>query len=181
MKTTISNLKRQTGVALVISLILLVLVSILGLAGIRSTGMQQKMAANYRDAELSFQATESALRGAETTMLAQGNELLPSNDGTTGVWALDSMDPNTGNALSWWHERDSDWWDNNATAQNIALENINSDPQTIIEYQHFIADDLLLGDGSRPTGLVYYRITARGTGGSDNANTQLQSTFARRY
>ncbi len=53
---------KQGGIALVVALVLLVAVTLLGLAGIRGTTLQEKMAGNYFDRETAFQAAEAALR-----------------------------------------------------------------------------------------------------------------------
>ncbi|MBB1472616.1 pilus assembly protein [Luteimonas sp. MC1782] len=60
---------RQRGVSLVIVLVLLVATSILGIAVLRSTAMQERMSANQRDRSLAFQAAESALRYAQDVAL----------------------------------------------------------------------------------------------------------------
>jgi type IV pilus assembly protein PilX len=63
---------RQRGVSLVIVLVLLVATSLLGIAVLRSTAMQERMSANQRDRSLAFQAAESALRYAQDVVLAGG-------------------------------------------------------------------------------------------------------------
>ena len=66
----------QRGVALVVALILLVVITLVGLAAVRGTIMQQKMTANFYDREIAFQATEAALRQAEA--LVQVAAVVPS-------------------------------------------------------------------------------------------------------
>jgi type IV pilus assembly protein PilX len=61
--------RHQRGVSLVIVLVLLVATSILGIAVLRSTAMQERMSANQRDRSLAFQAAESALRYAQDVAL----------------------------------------------------------------------------------------------------------------
>lgn len=63
---TRSRLHQQSGVALVVALILLVLVTLVGLAAIRGTTMQQQMTSNFFDRETAFQSDEAALRVAES-------------------------------------------------------------------------------------------------------------------
>jgi type IV pilus assembly protein PilX len=53
---------------LLIALVLLIVMTLLGLASIRSTSMQERMGANMFDRNLAFQAVESALREAESTI-----------------------------------------------------------------------------------------------------------------
>lgn len=55
----------QRGSTLLISLILLLLFTIVGMASVRNVGFNQKMSSNYRDADLSFQAAEAVLREGE--------------------------------------------------------------------------------------------------------------------
>jgi type IV pilus assembly protein PilX len=55
----------QRGVALVVALILLVVITLVGLAAVRGTIVQQKMSANMYDRQIAFQAAEAALRQAQ--------------------------------------------------------------------------------------------------------------------
>ncbi|HEY5758074.1 MAG TPA: PilX N-terminal domain-containing pilus assembly protein, partial [Steroidobacter sp.] len=52
---------RQHGAALVISLLLLLIMTLLGLGASQSTRLQERMAGNQRDQELALQAAEAAL------------------------------------------------------------------------------------------------------------------------
>lgn len=55
----------QRGVALAVVLILLLIMTLLGLAAMRGTLMQERMTAGQTDRSLSFQASEAALREGE--------------------------------------------------------------------------------------------------------------------
>lgn len=55
---------RQRGVALAVALILLVVITLVGLAAVSGTLVQQKMSANFYDRQIAFQDTEAALREA---------------------------------------------------------------------------------------------------------------------
>lgn len=67
--------KRQRGAVLLIALIMLLLLTIIGMAGMRDTNMQEKMAGNLRDQNLAFQAAEAGLRFAEQQAKGQYNSL----------------------------------------------------------------------------------------------------------
>jgi type IV pilus assembly protein PilX len=67
------NARHQKGVALIVSLILLVLATLIGLAGVRTTNLQEHMSANMYDRSLAFQRAESALRAGESAITANGN------------------------------------------------------------------------------------------------------------
>ena len=60
-----SRIKQQQGVALIVSLVILVLVTVAGVATMESTGMQLKMANASRDRQQAFEAAEAALRLVE--------------------------------------------------------------------------------------------------------------------
>lgn len=63
-------LKSQSGVVLVVSLIMLLLLTLIGLSGMQSTGLEEKMAGNMRDRNVAFQAAEAALRDAEQYLVS---------------------------------------------------------------------------------------------------------------
>lgn len=71
---------KQQGVSLLVVLILLVVMSVLGIAVMRSSVMQERMAANLRDRSLTTQAVESAL--AQAMLALQGD---PMNGVTTDL------------------------------------------------------------------------------------------------
>lgn len=60
----------QSGASLVVVLILLVVMTILGLAVMRTTLLEERMSANMYDRSLAFQQAESALREAEAAVRA---------------------------------------------------------------------------------------------------------------
>ncbi len=70
---TVSAARDQQGVALIVVLILLIVMSILGIVIMRSSAMQERMSANLRDRSLGFQAAEGALRFAQDQVLGAGN------------------------------------------------------------------------------------------------------------
>lgn len=59
------KIRRQAGAALVVVLVLLLIMTLLGLASLRNTIMEERMSANLLDRSLMFQAAESALRQGE--------------------------------------------------------------------------------------------------------------------
>lgn len=65
-----TNKHGQHGVALVVALILLVVITLIGIAASSGTILQQKMSSNFYDRALAFQATEAALQVAETSLPA---------------------------------------------------------------------------------------------------------------
>ena len=60
-----SRRSRQRGVALVVVLILLLVATLLALANVRNTLLEERMGASVLDRSLAFQAAEAALREGE--------------------------------------------------------------------------------------------------------------------
>lgn len=61
--------RRQSGVALIVALILLVVITVIGLAAIRTSTLQEKMAGNTFDRAQAFQVAEATLQLASATIL----------------------------------------------------------------------------------------------------------------
>lgn len=69
---------RQRGISLLVVLILLLVMSVLGIAVLRSSAMQERMAANMYDRSRSFQAAEMALREAQSYLEEPDHDWLAS-------------------------------------------------------------------------------------------------------
>ncbi len=57
--------KSQYGAVMIVSLVLLVVLTLLGITGSQFAGLEEKMAGNLRDYNIAFQAAEAGLRDAE--------------------------------------------------------------------------------------------------------------------
>jgi len=62
-------------VALVVALILLIVITLVGLAAVSGTIMQNKMASNQYDRQIAFQSAASALRVARDRLLSHPDEI----------------------------------------------------------------------------------------------------------
>jgi type IV pilus assembly protein PilX len=65
----VGSMHRQQGVSLLVVLILLVVMSLLGIAVLRSSGMQERMSANLRDRNDALQAAETGLVRAQADVI----------------------------------------------------------------------------------------------------------------
>jgi len=74
-------------VALVVALILLVVITLVGLAAVRGTIMQQKMASNLYDRQVAFQNTEAAMRAA-TALVSTNPGIIARNCQAASVVCL---------------------------------------------------------------------------------------------
>ncbi|TCK05937.1 pilus assembly PilX family protein [Marinobacterium mangrovicola] len=58
--------KDESGAALIVALIMLLLITIIGVSAMQTTTMEERMAGNLRDRHVAFQAAEAALRQGES-------------------------------------------------------------------------------------------------------------------
>jgi type IV pilus assembly protein PilX len=178
------NYRLQQGSVLVISLILLLVMTLLGLSAMQNSVMEEMMAGNTRDKHLAFQSAEAALRDAENRILSYTSEPTPTTDGASEIWVQNSPDPVTTNATNWWCEVNCNesWWLNHAIphSKSAKLGPISA-PYTIVEDEEFLKDSFNMGQQHDEAGKVSYRITARGTGGTNNSLSLLRSSYTRRY
>jgi len=192
MRTTVLRspnplLHTQQGFVLVVALILLLVLTILGLAAAQSTSLEERMAGNYRNNTLAFQAAEAGLRAAESCIssgvaacggfAANANGVYLFNPGappppstaTTPLWNVANFWATAGNTMTY------------TTASGMNFPNVASQPQIIIEEMPPVAQPggnigtQQYGGGA--PGIQLYRITVLGTGGDSSANVMLQAIF----
>ncbi|MBD9367541.1 pilus assembly protein [Xanthomonas sp. XNM01] len=102
-RNTLSTARRQRGAALYVALIMIVLLALIGIVGMQVAGLQERMAANYRNTNLAFQAAEADVRGRECFVEGLVNRTGTCADQTVDVEQTcdDGFDPTTwANALS---------------------------------------------------------------------------------
>lgn len=176
---------KETGAVLIFCLVFLLILTMMGVASMESTILEERMAGNMQDHGRAFQAAEAALQAGEDWLAGQLFWPATSNDGSTPTWLRDALDPDTANSAPWWNEpaRDNNnWWRDNA----VALGGFNSlaeNPGYIIE-EYFTAttgQSIAIGTGTQNRVQVFHRVTARGTGENDATVVQLQSTFVKTY
>jgi type IV pilus assembly protein PilX len=88
-----NNSNHQSGAVLVISLIMLLLLTLIGISSIQTTSLEEKMAGNLRDRNIAFQAAESAIRDAEQDIRGIGTTpRSPAISGITDFYINCNMD-----------------------------------------------------------------------------------------
>ncbi len=173
---TASRRVNQQGAALVISLIILVIMTMLGLATIRGVTQQERMAGNSQSRNISFQATEKTLRDIEEVL---GNTS-PRITQTIGTCAVTSTlmtcgTPTASSTPRWTDSNFTDWTDRpNAVGTGV----LAITPQYFVEYMGntFSCNP---NDVAAANNCFRYRITVRsGDGTSGRAFVVLQSIYA---
>lgn len=94
--------RRQSGAVLYISLVLLIVLTLLGLASIGGTILQERMAGNYRVQQVAFQNAEARLRTAERNALAAALASV-----ATVPSGFDPDTPSDPESVEYWARRDA--------------------------------------------------------------------------
>lgn len=155
---------KQKGVALIVSLLLLIAITVLATSAMRGTIVQEKMASNLYDKELAMQAVERALIQAEQLIISGGAFVsIPPRVPTPGM-----VEAWRGPAI------DFPW-------TTIASSNGFPSTDYIIEDLDIkLAHPGCLATGSGESNVICrlraYRITARTTPTDGRASVMLQTT-----
>lgn len=166
---------RQSGVALIVALILVVIMSLLGLAGVRKIFQEEKMVAYTYDRTLTFQAAEAALRQVENSIDQVRPEPLAGAcaDFASGTFSVRACPPPAaGAATPRWMDTEFDRW---ANAAAVGTGTLAITPQYFVE---FLGSNFPCGlDPSAVPVCKRYRVTAR-AGGDGRAQVMVQSLYA---
>ncbi|MCL6713999.1 PilX N-terminal domain-containing pilus assembly protein [Pseudoxanthomonas sp. z9] len=163
----------QRGVSLLIVLILLLIMTLLGLAAMRGTLLEERMTANMLDRSLAFQAAEAALREGETIAGAAATRAaVPSAGCSNGICSL----PDASQTDRWLTEGFNGWRDGATDVGELGVT-----PEFFIEYMGdaptWPGCDLVDESNRSPLCLrPRYRITARSEA-ADRATVLLQTNF----
>lgn len=179
MKNIISKpfFYQQQGVVLIIALIFLLMLSIIGMAAIRGSGMQELMAGNIKDRNMAFQAAEASLRVVERAI--DSNSACTVFDGTNGCF----NDQNAIAPVVSWTETN---WNNRSAEANVELK-LSKKPRYVVEKLAATDSPVSANAGfslefnndapSATGGVTAYRITSLGYGGTETSQVVLQSTY----
>ncbi len=171
----------ERGVALVVVLILLIVMTLLGLAAMRGTVLEERMSANLLDRSLAFQAAEAALREGES--LAATKPTLPPSGCSAGLCSRPDPTKMSDNerwlSNGFWNNDSGTWLE-----AKVDVGDKTAKPRFIVE----LLDTTLPATGSCTTSIDVspgaqcsgtessYRITAHSQA-EDRAEVTLQSIY----
>lgn len=175
--------RRQQGVALFISLVMLLILTILGISSVQTTSLQERMSRNALDSNLAFQAAEAAIRDGEAHIEDDINSLVNFDSASAadnGYYYENDWDevPN-------WYT--VDWEGSQVRTSETTVAGVAEQPKYIIEFVKTVVSDqdrLNLDNVGEDTGAgrsQIFRITSYGTGGSPTAHVMIQSTYGKRF
>lgn len=178
----------QRGATLFVALIMLLLLTLVGVAGMQNTLQQERMAGSARDHALAVQAAEAALRTAES-------KLKPPAIAPSTVQAIASTNglirkKTDGTAISetaYW--QNSDRW--KSTEPGVITDTTLATNMGVAESPKYVIEKMpneyskIPGSRNADPGSIDpavkwvrdYRITARAVGGTTDAVVILQSTY----
>ena len=183
---SIKLINRSNGSVLVISLLMLLVLTILGITALNTTVMEERMSSNTRQRNLAHQAAETALKEAEQWLSdSAGNVMLSSHIGkfnrSSGLYdsTISSRSIN-------WNFNDSSSW---ATGNSNAVTTLNSfpsddtvipgAPRYVIEYLGRVGDPPL--NFTAPDLREHaFRVIVIGWAPDKTTKVVLSSTFRKR-
>ena len=174
---SVKNTHRQSGMTLIISLIILVTLTILGLTSMQATRTEVSMAGNLREADIGFNAAEAGLSNAESFVAATTSKNV-FTDPSAGLYAKNDDDPDYYKDVTWIASK-------NATT---TLPHVTDQPKYIAKFlgdrsQNEAAALNIGGYGSGLPGKTVsnFRITSKGVGQTSNSVRLVQSYYGKEY
>jgi len=169
--------KTQRGAALLISLILLLVLTFLGISSMQTTTLEERMTANQKDYYLAFEAAEYALTVAESeldTLFSTGAFNASGSNG--GLFSNHTYSERVWLTVDWYGAGKVQIADNPGMT--------TEPPKFIVEMMAIvIAEDSVnlgnqYGEQTGATETAIFRVTARGESGKGSV-VVLQTTFAK--
>lgn len=158
----------QRGAALITGLIFMVVLTLLVVAAMRTTILEEKMAGNTRDVNLAFQAGEAALRAGEQVL---NGATLPAFSTTGAYLTVGSRDD------TYWLSTHN--WTTDSVAYASVPDGTAAAPQYVIEELPAVPTPGFSKKAGPLTEAGYYRVIARGAGANANTVVFVQSTYRR--
>ncbi len=184
IKTGLLPNRQQRGAVLIVALIMLLLLTLVGVAGIRDTQLQEKMAGGTEDRGLAFQAAESALRAAEAELTGG---TCTGTCAASGYVATPTLSRSCGGTqcseTAYWAQYDWPAGTNSKVYAGSGLTEVSDQPRYVIE---LLPANYTPIAGTTNAGVVAasgvstvtdFLITARGTGRTTDAVVILQSMY----
>lgn len=171
--------KNQQGLVLVISLVVLMVLFIVGLAGLQSTVFNEKIASNTGQLTLALQSADTTLRDAEASIEA--------------MTTTSAFDSNSNGLYTAGHApnpfADSTWTGTASKVSSVTYEN------DVIKPRYFIEKLGAFGDASNAVGVINYgyndamgsgqvtvfRVVVKGTGSAGTAQVIIESFYGKAF
>lgn len=161
------NISRQSGTALIVSLIILAIVTLLGVTSMQSSNTELKLAASQRDRGVAFEAAEAALAIVEKNLADNPplREKLYSTCAGTGCYntscdgglcfdgeylashrefecqVADYAGPGGSKRVNFWSDEGLKVWQTEGRYQTVEIDSLKSDVKYIVEFLCYVDRD----------------------------------------
>ena len=176
------NIKQQSGTALIMTLLMLLVMTLIGVNSLSTSSMEERMAGNAQDRQKAFQAAEAALAFAE--------DFVRNNVNAKSVFTTSAGDhlyeqgqgPTSQNAYN------ASWWTGAASASHPGgIGTIYAAPRFTIELRGDVGNvdgtNINIGGYGETSGggvITTFRVTARGQGQSPSSVVILVANYGKR-
>lgn len=159
-------------------LMIILVVTILGVTAMGSASLEGKLAHNFQERSLAFQAAEQALSRGEQFLDGLTAEPLPCSSTPCTIWARNSLQGNAPDTTQmWWESADPAWWTSMGAISMDAGG--GSTGYYLIEERAFVENSAQANTAG--SGLNYYTVTALGIRDGSGAVVILQSHYMKRF
>jgi type IV pilus assembly protein PilX len=175
---------RERGAVLVISLVILMVMTVVGVTAMRGTALEERMAGNLRDGVLAFEAAEAALRAASEAADSWTSIPPAACDGSQEIFERQSRCGNDSLPVS---PDASDLYANGNRQDGVVQLPEDEIPGVAVQPMYAIQDTAFVPDDLSPEGLAkrigtdYYAVTALGLGSTEQSTAMLQAVIAKRF
>jgi len=183
--------RRQRGSVLAIGLLILVIMTLIGVTTMSTSGLEIKMAGNLKDWNMAFQAVEAGLRDAETD-ISTTDRVNGETNAVIGCAASGGPIPEqVGQCITAAGATESVWksinWADAASTKKYVVYGAKTNATGFTTSQGYAAKPRYIIEPLKtfkpgeslafPKKAKTFRITAVGYGGSSEANVMSQSTY----
>jgi len=182
------NIEHQNGVVLIMALVILFAMTLIGITSMNTTSLEERIASNYRDRQVAFQAAEAALRqGERDASSATNSAFIESNytdkcTSVNGNGLCDCSAISTSCKTYWTDILDAPIsdvaWNVSTTHRTYTggLQGVSTPAKYIIEFMGYICPSSVACIAA-PGHPKMFRVTALATGKTNGSKVMLQSTF----
>lgn len=163
-------MKRQKGAALIISLIILGVLTLIGVTSMQRSGLELKMVSSAHDRSVAFEGVETALLKIEEQLSSNPPPLANHYSNCSGLGCFNTecknglcfagefypsqeraqcyiSDPESKNQKDFWSDNELDVWASAARHSTISIDGLNTPVKYIIEFLCFTNVGAELGAG----------------------------------
>lgn len=178
-----NRLNKQKGVVLIMAMVILFAMTLIGITSMNTTSLEERIASNYRDKQVAFQAAEAALRQGERDANTFTNSAFNTNNYATacGDGLCDCGDKSVGCVTYWIDDvptKTDVAWNISSThrAYSTTLSGVTTAAKYIIEFMGYICPTSASCTPASGDPKMF-RVTALATGRTNSSKVMLQSTL----